>query len=105
MKKAEAVEKSIHKLKGEFAYLGVREKRNNSFEITVIILRYIGNVNLLFKKVLKLQNFLLKYPFSFILEAVLKMTKEVNKGGVESICARVTKHASKKVAKAEINLN
>ena len=32
------------------------------------------------------------------------MTKETNKGDVESICAKVTKHASKKVAKAEANL-
>ena len=30
---------------------------------------------------------------------------EENKGGVESICAKVTKHASKKVVKAEANLN
>ena len=33
------------------------------------------------------------------------MAKETNKGDVESICAKVTKHASKKVAKAEVNLN
>ena len=33
------------------------------------------------------------------------MAKETNKGNVESICAKVTKHASKKVAKAETNLN
>ena len=33
------------------------------------------------------------------------MTKETNKGDVESICAKVTKHASKKVAKAEANLS
>ena len=32
------------------------------------------------------------------------MAKEKHKGDVESICARVTKHASKKVAKAEVNL-
>ena len=30
---------------------------------------------------------------------------EANKGDVESVSARVTKHASKYVAKAEINLN
>ena len=33
------------------------------------------------------------------------MTKEANKGDVKSICARVTKHASKNVAKAEVNLD
>ena len=31
------------------------------------------------------------------------MAKEANKRDVESICARVTKHASKKMAKAEVN--
>ena len=49
-----------------------------------------------------MQNFSPKHLFSFILVTVIKMAKETNKGGVESICARVTKHASKKVAKAEI---
>ena len=31
--------------------------------------------------------------------------KETNTGDIESICARVTKPASKKVASAEVNLN
>ena len=46
----EAMEKSIRELKVEFVHLCVREKKNNSFEITVIILGHIKNVNLLFKK-------------------------------------------------------
>ena len=33
------------------------------------------------------------------------MEKETNKGDVESICAKVTKHASKEMVKAEANLN
>ena len=33
------------------------------------------------------------------------MAKETNKGDVKSICARVTKPASKKVAKAEVDPN
>ena len=33
------------------------------------------------------------------------MAKETNKGDIESICARVTKSASKKVANADIDLN
>ena len=37
------MEKSIHELKAEFVYLSVREKKNCSFEIIVIILRYIYN--------------------------------------------------------------
>ena len=36
--------KSIHEFKVEFVYLCVGEKRKISFEITVIILRYIRNV-------------------------------------------------------------
>ena len=31
--------------------------------------------------------------------------KQKNKGDVESLCARVTKRTSKKVVKAEANLN
>ena len=50
-----------------------------------------------------MQNFLPKYPFSFTLETFLKWRRK--QGDVESISARVTKHASKKVAKAEFNLN
>ena len=33
------------------------------------------------------------------------MAKEASKGHVKSICARVTKYASKKVTKVEVNLN
>ena len=33
------------------------------------------------------------------------MAKETNKGDIESICARVTKSASKKVANADVDLN
>ena len=80
------------------------EKKNNSFEITVIILRYTTNVNLLFKKDFKIVEFLTKHPFIFTLDTVLRMAKGTNKGEVESICAKVTKHI-KKVAKAEVDLN
>ena len=65
LKKAEAMEKRIHEQKAEFVYLCVREKRNNGFEISVIILRYIRNVSLSYsKRILKLQNFLQKTSFS-----------------------------------------
>ena len=43
------MKQSIPELKAEFMCMCVREK-NNSFEINVIILRYIRNVNLPFKK-------------------------------------------------------
>ena len=56
------MEKSIHELKAEFVYLSVREKKNCSFEIIVIILRYIyiTNVNFLFKKDFKIAKLLTK---------------------------------------------
>ena len=47
------------------------------------------------KRILKVQNFLPKHPFFFTLETVLKMAKETNKGDVESIRAKVTKHIKK----------
>ena len=52
------MEKSIHEIKVEFVYLCVREKK-----ITVITLRYIKNVNLLFKKDFKIAEVLMKTSF------------------------------------------
>ena len=43
--------------------------------------------------------------FLFILKPILKMTKETNKGDIGNICPRVANHASKRVVKAEVNLN
>ena len=105
LKKGEAMEKSIHEQqKAELVYLCVREKKVN-FEITLIILKYIRNVNLSYSKmILKLQNFYQNILFS-TLETALKMAKETNKGHVESICTRVTKPASKKVVNADVYLN
>ena len=65
----------------------VREKKN-SFEIHLRILNF--------------QKFLLKHPFSFTLETVLKIANETNQGDVKSICARVTKRASKKWRKLKL---
>ena len=62
--KAEAMEKSNHEQKAEFVYCCIREKKNNSFEISIIILRYIRNVNLSYSTlILKLPNFLQKTSF------------------------------------------
>ena len=67
-------------------YLCVREKKNNSFEISVIILRYIRNVNLSYsKRILKWQNFLRQKRWWKYM--------------------RKSKPASKKVANAEVDLN
>ena len=41
----------------------VSESKNYSFEITLIILRYIRNVNLLFKKDFKIAEFFIKSSF------------------------------------------
>ena len=62
--KAEAMEKSIHEQKAEFVYCCIRENKNNSFEISIIILRYIRTVNLSYSTlILKLPNFLQKTSF------------------------------------------
>ena len=73
------MEKSIPELKAEFVCIMCGgEKKNNSFEIHEIILRYIKNVNLPFKKDFKFAELLTKTSFSFTLETVLKMAKETN---------------------------
>ena len=59
----------------------------------------MGNVNLLFKKDFKSEDLLTKTSF-FLYFRDRPKNGERNKGGVGSTCARVTKHASKKVAKA-----
>ena len=97
------MEKSIPELKAEFVCVVWGREKKISFEIHVIILRHIKNVNLPFKKKKKnLQNFLSKHPFFFTLETVLKMAKETNEGEVQSMCAKVTKHASKKWRKLKL---
>ena len=58
------MEKSIPELKAEFVCIMCGgEKKNNSFEIHVIILRYIKNVNLPFKKDFKFAELLNKRSF------------------------------------------
>ena len=81
----------------------VREK-NNSFKIHVIILIYRRNVNLPFKKDFKFAELLTKKSF-FVYFRDHPENDAGNKEDVKSICAKVTKHASKKMAKAGGNLN
>ena len=64
----------------------------------------IRNVNLLFKKDFKFAELLTKTSF-FAYFRDSPENGEWNKVDVESICAKVTKHVSKKVAKADANLN
>ena len=59
--KAEAMEKSIPKLKAEFVY--VCERKKNSFGNHIIILKCIRNVNLPFKKDFKFVELLIKTSF------------------------------------------
>ena len=56
------MEKSIPELKATY-FLCVWEKKNNSFEIHVIILRYKGNINLPFKNDIKFVELLTKILF------------------------------------------
>ena len=73
------MEKNIPELKAEFVCIMCGgEKKNNSFEIHEIILRYIKNVNLPFKKDFKFAELLTKTSFSFTLVTVLKLAKETN---------------------------
>ena len=67
-------------------------------------LRYIGNVNLLFKNDFKSAELLTKTSIFFYFRGWPKIG-EWSKGDVKSISTRVTKDASKRVAKAEVNLN
>ena len=79
--------------------------KSNSFEINVIVLSYIRNVNLPLKNDFKFAELLTKTSFFLFIRDCQKMTKKTNQADVESIYAKVTKHVSKKVAKAEANLN
>ena len=80
---AEAMEKSVHELKVEFVHLCVREKKNNSLEITVITFRAYKKCKSPIQKEF-LKGLLTNTPFFFTLETVLKLAKE-KKGDVESI--------------------
>ena len=62
------------------------------------------NVNL-FLKDFKSAEVLAKTSFFLYFTDCRKTGEGINKRDVESICARVTKHASRKEAKAEVNLN
>lgn len=82
----------------------VRDTGINSFEITVIIF------NAYKKCKSSIQNGFEKCGTSNqnILFPLLQGRPKNGKGtkrDVESICARITKHASKTLAKAEVNLN
>ena len=81
-----------------------REKKLTALKLLWSFLRYIKNVNLQFKKDFKSAELLTKTYF-FLYFRDRSKNGEWNKGDVDSICARVTKHASKCLAKAEVNLN
>ena len=77
LKKAEGMEKKYLREKSEISVLVCyREKKNNSLEFSVIILRYLRylrNVNLSYSKwILKLQNLLEKTYFFLYLRGCPK---------------------------------
>ena len=92
------MEKSIPELKAEFmCIVGKRKKKQfqnscNHFKVYKKCKSPIQKASSICRT--SYQNIL------FLLETVLEMAKERNKGDVEIMCAKVTKHASKKVAKA-----
>ena len=59
------MEKSIHKMKAEFVYLILWEKKINNLEITVIIFKIFKKCASLIQKNLIVQNFLPKNLFFF----------------------------------------
>ena len=100
------MEKSIHELKVEFVHLCVCEEereKNNIFEITVIIFRAYKKCKSPIQKEF-LKGLLTNTSFFLYFRDRSKMAKE-KKRRRKYICARVTKHTSKKVAKAEVKMN
>ena len=83
--------------------VGEREKKS-SFQITLIIFKAYKKVNLQFKKGFKNVELLTKTSFFLYIKDRPK-NGEGNKWDQDNICARVTKHASKHVAKSKVNLN
>ena len=102
LKKAEAIEKSIYEQKAKFVYLCIREKRINSFKISVVINHLSYS-----KRILYLQKFLQKRSFFLYFRGRRKNGKRNKQKRRRkcSICSGVTKAASKKVANAEVGLN
>ena len=92
-KRSEAIEKSIHKFKMEFVYLCVEEKKKKK-QIWNDCNHF--NVYKKCKSPIQVAELpLLQHSFFFTLETILKMGKKTNKGDVEIICAKVTKHIRK----------
>ena len=63
--------------------------------IVHISIRYLRNLNLLFKKNSKRAELLTKASFFLYFKNRPKMAKETNKGAIESIRVKVTKHIKK----------
>ena len=81
------------------------EKKSSSFEIHVIILSYIRNVNLPFKKDFKFAELLTKTSFFLYFRNRPKNGEGNKLRRRRKYMSKSNKHASKKVAKAEANLN
>ena len=85
------------------------EKEINSFEITVIVFKaYKKSKSPIQKGFSKRRTSNQNMLFSadlFLFFGDRPKNGEGNKGDIEGICGRVTKHTSKKMVKAEVNLN
>ena len=80
------------------------EKKIAALKLLYLFLMHMKNVNLLFKKDFKSAELLTKTSF-FLYFRERPKNGEGNQGDAESISAKVTKHALRKVAKAEIKRN
>ena len=80
-------------------------EKNYSIEFTVINFNVYKKCKSPFKKGFKIAELLTKIFFFLYLRDRPKNGGGYNKRSHEKISARVTKHVSNKVAKAEVNLN
>ena len=67
------------------------EYKLTALKLVQLFVRHIRNVNLLFREDFKSAELLSKTCFFVYFRSVLKMAKETNKGGVESICPNLWK--------------
>ena len=82
----------------------VREKKNNNFEITVIIFREYKKCKSPIQKEF-LKELLTNTSFFLYFRDRPKNGEGKKKRRRKYICARVTKHTSRKGAKAEVKMN
>ena len=78
-------------------------KKNNSFEVSSFLRHIISFIISYSKGISEVQTLLPNIVFRLLRDR--HKNGEGNKEDVQSVCAKVTKHPSKKVAKAKAKLN